>query len=454
MSAKQVHFVALGCPKNRVDTERMVALARRQGLVPTPDAGDADVVVVNTCGFIEAAKQESIDTILEMAELKQHGRLESLIVAGCLSQRYPEQLARELPEVDHFLGTADLGRLEKLLSRDSERKERVVVGRPEGLEEADYERQLIGPPHTAYMKISEGCNRPCAFCIIPLMRGKQRSRTIGSLFAEARELAESGVRELILVAQDSTAYGNDLGRETDLASLLQALDEVDGIEWIRVHYAYPSMVRERLAEAMAASRKVVPYLDMPIQHVDDELLRRMRRGYGESHVWQAIESLRRAMPDVTIRSTMLLGHPGETDAAHQRLLAFLERAELDNVGAFAFSSEEGTAAHEQPDPVDPELAQARVAEVMELQRQISARKLRRLVGAKLEVMIDGESEESELLLDGRFAGQSPEIDGVVVLTDGSGQPGQIVEATVTDSSDYDLVATLDPSVAASLTLQA
>lgn len=441
METRSIHFVSLGCPKNTVDTERMVALARRQGLTPVAEPEQSDVIVVNTCGFIEAAKQESIDAVLEMAAHKHGGRCRSLVMAGCLSQRYAEQLARELPEVDHFLGTADLGRLAHILERAEAVRERIAVGPPEGLEEAEYGRELTGATHTAYLKISEGCNRPCAFCSIPLMRGRQRSRTIDSLVMETRSLVARGVRELILVAQDSTAYGRDLPRgQADLVTLLQALEAIDELRWIRIHYAYPSSVDERLAEVIARSSRVVSYLDMPIQHVDDELLRRMRRGYSGARVRAAIETLRRHDPQVRVRTTMLLGHPGETARAHEALLAFVSEMQIDHLGAFVFSPEEGTAAAEQPDPVPQELAEERRAELMELQRRISGDRLRALRGSELEVLVDGPSDESEFLRVGRYAGQSPGIDGVVHLADSLSDPGTFVRARVSDTGDYDLVA--------------
>ncbi|MCC6747667.1 MAG: 30S ribosomal protein S12 methylthiotransferase RimO [Deltaproteobacteria bacterium] len=440
---RTIHFVSLGCPKNRVDTERMVALATGQGMRLVADPADSEVIVVNTCGFIGPAKQESVETVLELARHKETGRCRTLVMTGCLSQRYPEELARELPEVDHFLGTSDLPRLGEILSRRDEA--RLAVGRPEGLAEAEFGRQLLGPAHTAHLKISEGCNRPCAFCIIPLMRGAQRSRTLPSLLEEARTLVASGVRELILVAQDTTVYGSDLAgeQETDLVALLEALSSLEGLVWIRLHYTYPSAVDRRLVEAMATLPKVAPYIDMPLQHVDDEVLRRMRRGYGEKKVRETIALLREAMPKVAIRTTLLTGHPGETDAAHARLLAFLEEVELDHVGVFPFSPEEGTPSHDLPDAVPEKVARARAKEVMALQRKISRRRLKRLRDEVLEVMVDGPSEESEFLLQGRHGGQSPEIDGVVILTDGTAQPGEVVRARVIKCSDYDLVASIE-----------
>lgn len=441
-SPTAIHFVSLGCPKNTVDTERMAGIARRQGLRLSAEAAQAEVIVVNTCGFIEAAKQESIETVLELAQHKHEGRCRLLLVAGCLAQRYPQELARELPEVDAFVGTADLGRLATLIEqRDARVAERVAIGPAEGLAEADYGRALCGPAHSAYLKISEGCNRPCAFCAIPLMRGRQRSRSIASLVTETESLVARGARELILVAQDSTAYGRDLPRgEADLTQLLAALDAVPGLHWIRVHYAYPSLVNAALAEQMARLPRVVPYLDLPIQHIDDEVLRRMRRGYGAAQVRQALAALRAAMPAVAIRSTLLVGHPGETDDAHHRLRDFVAEAELDHLGAFAFSPEEDTPAATQGDTVPAALAAERRDELMALQRTISRRRLQRLRGQVLEVMIDGVSDESEMLLTGRHAGQSPGIDGAVILADADGAPGTLLRARVERTSDYDLIA--------------
>jgi ribosomal protein S12 methylthiotransferase len=444
--SRTIHFVSLGCPKNTVDTERMVALARRQGLSPIDDPTQSDVIVVNSCGFIDAAKQESIDTVLQMAEHKHDGRCRSLVMAGCLSQRYPDELSREIPEVDHFLGTADLGRLEQILAREDDTRARIAVGRPEGLEEATYERELVGPAHTAYLKISEGCNRPCAFCAIPLMRGRQRSRTIDSLVAEARALAAQGVRELILVAQDSTAYGRDLPRgSADLVQLLEALEAVEELCWVRIHYAYPSMVDARLAQAMRDLLRVVPYIDMPIQHVDDEVLRRMRRGYTGDRVQRAVEQLREQVPQLRIRTTMLVGHPGETNAAHQALLTFVRELEIDHLGAFVFSPEQGTPAAEQPDQVPRELGEQRRDELMALQRDISRQRLQGLRGTEVDVLVDGPSDESEFLREGRYFGQSPGIDGVVILADSDASAGALVRARVSDTADYDLVAHQLPS---------
>ena len=434
-----LHIVALGCPKNQVDSERMAGLAATLGLELTVDPAQAEVILVNTCGFIEAASQESVDAVLELAAHKEMGRCQTLVVAGCLAQRYPEELARELPEVDYFVGSGDLPRLGRVLRGEAE--DRFHAGPPVPLEEGAWERALDGAAHSAYLKIGEGCDRSCAFCIIPSLRGPQRSRTVASLASEAHQLVEAGARELILVAQDTTTYGRDLTPGSDLIELLTALDGVGGgLSWIRLLYAYPTRVGGDLARALARLPRVVPYLDLPIQHVDDLVLRRMKRGYDGERVIRALDTVRAELPGVALRTTLISGHPGETDAAHQRLLAFLQQARLDHVGVFPFSSEEGTDAAEQPDQVSAAVAHERVDEVMALQRQISREKLHALVGQELEVLVDGPDPESDFLMVGRHPGQAPEIDGVVHLADCGAGAGEFVSAVVEQSGDYDLVA--------------
>ena len=437
MSEHTIHMVALGCPKNRVDTERMAGLARRHGLKLVADAAEAETILVNTCGFLSAATEESIDVVLELARHKQ-GRCRRLIMAGCLAQRHPDELAKELPEVDHFIGTTDLDRLDQILGGEDAPRE--AVGPLRAVAEERYERDLSDSSHTAYLKIAEGCDRPCAFCIIPRLRGPQRSVGVAALRDEAHQLARAGIRELVLVAQDTTAYGRDLTPRAHLADLLEALDGVDGLRWIRLLYAYPSAVDETLRRAMASLPRVVPYIDLPIQHVDDEVLRLMKRGYSGDRVRRCLDDLRREVPGVALRTTLICGHPGETDEAHQAMRRFVEQQRLDHLGVFAFSPEEGTESASLPDQVPREVADERAAELMELQRGISRRRLRELVGRQLDVLVDGTSPESELLMEGRHAGQAPEVDGVVVLTDGGGPVGEIIRAEVIDSGDHDLVA--------------
>lgn len=450
--AHKVYFVSLGCPKNQVDTEVMLGVVAQGGhaLVERPE--DADTLVVNTCGFIQAAKEESIATILELAELKKEGG-RKLVVAGCLSQRYPDELAAELPEVDHFLGSADMLGLAKVLDGAATR-----MGVTPFAEERAYlydhatPRRLSGALHTAYVKIAEGCDRPCGFCIIPKLRGAQRSRTIYSVVEEVAKLvADHGTREVCLVAQDLTMYGSDLEPAANLELLLDALCRIDGLAWIRLHYAYPTAVTDGLVRRIAGESKIATYLDVPMQHVDSDVLKRMRRGYGEKQVRGLVESLRDpakvGRAHVWLRTTMLVGHPGETEDAFKRLVDFVEEGQIDHLGVFPWSREDGTPSALLPLRVPSRKAEARAAALMALQEGIRAKKHAALVGTTLPVIVDGISTESDLLLDGRHEGQAPGIDGKVVLTDGTAQVGTIVSAIVTQASAHDLVASLDPDAA-------
>jgi ribosomal protein S12 methylthiotransferase len=447
----KVYFVSLGCPKNQVDTEVMLGVVRDGGHALVDDPTEADTLVVNTCGFIEAAKQESIDTILELAGVKADGG-QRLVVAGCLSQRYPKELASEMPEVDHFLGSADMLGLAKVLDGSAQRMGVTALGKRAYIYDHQTPRQLSGARHTAYVKIAEGCDRPCGFCIIPTLRGPQRSRTIYSIVEEVSALAAGGTREVCLVAQDSTTYGSDLEPATTLEHLLDALVRIDGIQWIRLHYAYPSAVTVGLVQRIANEPKIATYIDVPIQHVDSDVLKRMRRGYGERRVRELVENLRDPAivgdRKVWLRTTMLVGHPGETEEAFGRLREFIAEGEIDHLGVFPWSREEGTASALLPARVLQKKAEARAAELMALQEEIRIAKHAALVGSTIRVMVDGPSEDSELLLDGRHEGQAPGIDGKVILTDGTARPGDIVTATVTQASAHDLVASMDPEAAA------
>ncbi len=440
--APALHLASLGCPKNQVDSERMLGLAAALGFALTDDPAAAEVIVVNSCGFIQAAVEESIQVVLELGRHKA-GRCRKLILAGCLAQRHAAELAEALPEVDHLVGAGGFAELQAALQ---DQARRLAVAPPGAATEERWERAPTALAHTAYLKIAEGCDRPCAFCTIPAIRGPQRSRAPGSLVQEARALCARGARELTLVAQDTTAYGRDLDPPADLASLLQALDGVPGLRWLRLLYAYPSSVDARLIEALATLPRVVKYLDLPIQHIDDEVLARMRRGYDGDRVRRTLDALRQAMPGVALRTTLLSGHPGESPQAHRRLVRFLEQAQLDHVGVFPFSAEPGAPAAAQPDPVPGPVAEERAAELMALQGQISSAKLARLRGQELQVLVDGPSPESEFLMQGRHAGQALDVDGVVVLTDGGGPVGELLRVRVTDSAEHDLVATplLDP----------
>src|SRR5262252_1846938 len=374
-----VHFVSLGCPKNRVDTEVMLGHTADAGhsLVEAPEA--ADVIVVNTCGFIGEAKQESIDAILEMARHKQAGTCKRLVVAGCLSQRYPKELASEMPEVDQFIGTDEVGSIAKAIAGTITRL--AVADTPAYLYDDASPRRRSQAPHSAYVKIAEGCDRPCAFCIIPKLRGPQRSRAPESVVREARDLVAGGTREICLVAQDLTTYGTDLpgAKSPDaprLASLLRQLGAIEEPGWIRLHDAYPTACTDELLDAIGGEPRIASYLDVPIQHVDSDVLKAMRRGYGERQVRDLVERFRARVPGGTFRTTFIAGHPGETEAAFQRLCYFVREAELDHVGVFNFSREEGTVAALLPKRVPQKEIDARRIELMRIQREISKKKMR------------------------------------------------------------------------------
>jgi len=442
-----VHFVSLGCPKNRVDTEVMLGHTEEAGhqLVAAPET--AEVIVVNTCGFIGEAKQESIDAILEMARHKQAGTCKRLVVAGCLSQRYPKELAVEMPEVDQFLGTDEVGAIAKAISGSIARLS--VVDTPAYLYDDAAPRRRSQAPHSAYVKIAEGCDRPCAFCIIPKLRGPQRSRAPESVMREARDLASGGTREICLVAQDLTTYGTDLPNADSadaprLATLLRALAGIEELGWIRLHYAYPTACSDELLDVIGGEPRVAKYLDVPIQHVDSGVLKAMRRGYGERQVRDLVARFRQRVPNGTFRTTFIAGHPGETDAAFQSLCDFVREADLDHVGIFNFSREEGTVSGMLPKRVPQKEIDARRRELLRIQREVSKKKLRAMRDRTLRILVEGASDESEYLLMGRHEGQAPEIDGQVYLSLSpdavAPAAGTFVDARVTHSAEYDLAA--------------
>ncbi|HKP64049.1 MAG TPA: 30S ribosomal protein S12 methylthiotransferase RimO [Polyangiales bacterium] len=441
---KTIHFVSLGCPKNRVDTEVMLGVSGGLGFQLVADAAEAEVIVVNTCGFVEAAKQESIDTIFELADFKQKGRCETLVVAGCLSQRYSSELAAEMPEVDHFLGSSDMLKLGSVLQADTEHPAaRMLVGNPaEYVYRQSDPRQLSAAKHSAYVKIAEGCSRRCSFCAIPSFRGTQRSRPIADVVAEVERLCAAGTVEINLVSQDTIAYGRDLKDGSDLAGLLRALLDVRALRWLRLFYLYPERMDDALVEILGSGGKLVPYVDAPFQHVTDRMLKIMRRGYNAARQREFIARLRDNIPGVFMRSAFIVGHPGETDEDFAALRQFVEAGELDHVGVFRYSHEEGTHSGSLEELVAPKLIERRARELMKAQRAVSKRRLKALIGKELEVLVEGESDESELLLVGRHAGQAPEVDGQVHLINGAAQPGEIRRVKITHAADYDLVGDL------------
>jgi len=433
---KSLYMATLGCPKNRVDSEVMLGTLGQRGYRLVDDPGAASVIVVNTCAFIGPAKQESIDSILELAEYKRTGQCRTLVVTGCLSQRYGPELAREMPEVDHFLGTGAYVQIGDLLA--AEAAPRQVIPDPDYIHDARTPRINSGPAYTAYLKISEGCDNACAFCIIPKLRGAQRSRPVEDIVAEAHALAAGGVRELNLVAQDLTAYGHDLPGRPPLHRLLRALCTVD-VRWIRLHYAYPRVFPDELIETIASEPKIAKYLDMPLQHASDRLLRSMRRGRDRAFLEALVGKLRARIPGLTFRTSLIAGLPGETEEDFEELKAFVCTMRFERMGCFQYSDEEGTAAFDLPDKVPPRVIERRWREVMALQKRISREQSRALVGRRLTVLVEGASPETEHLLVGRHQGQAPEIDGQVYLNDGFGYPGEFVTVEVTEAHDYDLV---------------
>ncbi len=445
---RSIYFVSLGCHKNRVDSEVMLGSLAEAGHVLVQQPDEAEVIVVNTCGFIDAAKEESIDTILEMAQYKESGSCRKLVVTGCLTQRYPDEVAREIPEIDHILGSADFAGIAEVVAEKPRRRGprtlpvMQVSETPEYLYDHTAPRIISGPRFSVYVKIAEGCDRPCSFCIIPKLRGPQRSRSIDSVAAEVEHLVAEGAREVNLVAQDLTRYGADLDDKPTLARLLARLGRIDDLRWIRMHYTYPSAWSDELIEVVAGEPKVVKYVDVPLQHIDDQMLKMMRRGHSSRVTGALLERLRKRIPDLVLRSTFIVGHPGETDEMYESLCRFVETEELDRVGVFTYSREAGTTSALLPHRVPADVAVERRDRLMEIQRGISRRKNQALVGRDLEVLVEGVSDESELLLQGRWYGQAPEIDGSVYLADGSAQPGDLVRARVTDGSDYDLAASL------------
>ncbi len=446
-ASSRIYFVSLGCPKNQVDTELMLGQVEAAGhsLVHAPD--EADVIVVNTCAFIDHAKEESVDTILEMAEYKK-AAAKKLVVTGCLAQRYSNELSKDIPEIDHILGSADFQSINKVLKPSRKKLPLVQVSNtPEYIYDHDAPRVRIGAKHSAYVKIAEGCDRPCSFCIIPKLRGPQRSRQIADIVAEVEALGREGVVEVNLIAQDLTRYGWDSGsdpasRQT-LAQLLRALGKVDGVSWIRLHYTFPSAFDDDLIDTIASEPKVVKYIDVPLQHISDAMLKRMRRGHSSRVTRELVKKLRERIDDVVLRTTYIVGHPGETQGEFDELCEFVAESKFDRAGAFTYSIEPGTISAMLPGRVDPEVAEQRQQTLMEIQREISRARHEAMVGKTIDVLVEGVSSESDLLLEGRWFGQAPGIDGVTYLADGQAAPGSLVKARVTQGADYDLAASLE-----------
>jgi ribosomal protein S12 methylthiotransferase len=440
----KVGFVSLGCPKNLVDSEVMMGQLSARGHELTTHPDQADVLVVNTCSFIDPAKQESIDTILEMAEYKRIGRAKRLVVAGCLVERYRGDIAKDMPEVDALIGTNEIDR---------------IVAVCEGIEEPPADdpglylyhdltpRVLATPRHFAYMKIAEGCDHPCTFCVIPQYRGKFRSRRFESVISEATRLFGQGVREINLIGQDTTCYGEDLGLKDGLALLLARLAEIETAQpkWVRFLYAYPNKVTQKLLDTIASHASLVKYIDMPLQHASAPVLKRMKRGASGDIFLKLIERIRRTIPDVAIRTSFIAGFPGETDADFDALCQFVEAAQLDRVGVFSYSDEDTSGSYALDGKVDASTIASRKRRLMAIQRKISRAKNKRMIGREVPVLVEGRSPDTDLLWTARMSTQAPEIDGSVLINDFEGTDpaaGQMRKLRVTEAHDYDLIGTL------------
>ena len=432
----KISFISLGCAKNLVNTEQMMALCRDAGHTLQEEPAGADVVVINTCGFIDSAKEEAIDTILSAAELKAAGQVRKILVTGCLTQRYQQEILTELPEVDGIMGTGSYGEIVPALA------ELMAGGRPcrfadiHGMID-EFDRVLTTPKHYAYLRIAEGCDNRCAYCVIPSLRGRYRSRRMEDVLAEAKRLADAGVKECIVIAQDITRYGIDLYGERRLAALLRELCRLD-FRWIRLHYLYPDELTDELIDTIAAEDKVLPYLDIPIQHCNDKVLKAMNRRGGRKEIEDAIARLRAAIPGITLRTTLIAGFPGETEEQYAELCDFVKTVKFDRLGCFAYSAEENTVAAKMPNQIDEETKQRRADHIMELQAEVSAEREGEKVGHTYECICDGVDDETGMYLL-RTKADCPEIDGnVLTPADTPLETGAFYKVTITDSDTYDL----------------
>jgi len=435
-------FVNLGCTKNQVDAEIMLGSLAAHGFQLSSDPDQAEVIIINTCGFIEEAKQESINAIIEHGELKQAGSCKVLIAAGCLAQRYQGELLQELPELDGVVGTGEIGRIAEICKKlltPKRNQSRVFISQPPYLYDELAPRVRLGWSHSAYVKIAEGCNRNCAFCAIPLMRGKQRSRPIDSIVAEATQLAAEGVKELNLISQDTVNYGVDLGLRDGLPALLKQLVKVTGLRWIRPFYLYPQQVTDELIALYAGEETLAKYIDMPFQHINDALLKRMHRLGGKADLTALVERFRTRVPGLTFRTAFIVGFPGETDAAFAELRDFVREMDFDRVSAFLYSHEDGVPSELLDGKVDRAVMNERRNELLAVQEPIALAKSRAMVGRTVEALVDGASEETEHLLEARHEGLAPEIDGVIYINEGMAVPGELVRVRITDATTYDLV---------------
>ncbi|MGD0403170.1 MAG: 30S ribosomal protein S12 methylthiotransferase RimO [Candidatus Acidiferrales bacterium] len=443
----KVGFVSLGCPKNLVDSEVMMGILARSGYEITPRAGDADVLVVNTCSFIAPAQQESVQSILEMAEYKKFGRAQKLIVAGCMVERYRNEIREQIPEVDAVIGTGEIEKILEACEGDLRANDAASVELPTYLYHDLTPRILATPRHTAYIKINEGCDHPCTFCVIPQLRGKFRSRRFESVVREAENLAAAGVREISLIGQDTTFYGEDLGLRDGLSTLLERLAQVPDLNWVRFLYCYPNRITPRLLDTIAAHPRLAKYLDVPLQHASRNVLARMKRGSNGDAFLKMLEKARKAIPGVSIRTSFIVGFPGETEKDFRELCDFVRAAEFDWMGVFSYSDEDTSQSFALDKKVDEKTISRRRDTLMSIQKKISARNLKKRVGQRLQVMLEGPSKDTDLVWEARLEGMAPDIDGKVYVTEFEGvndaadlpAPGTLATIEITEAKDYDLI---------------
>ena len=442
MLEKSVHFTSLGCSKNLVDAQVMLGVLNDHGYTVNQDSSTAQVMVVNTCAFIDEAKKESIRTILDLGSQKKDGQ--TLVVSGCLAQRYSQDLETEMPEVDLFIGTGEYQNIHQYLEakKEGELEKRSFVEIPKYIHTEFDPRLNTSPAYMAWLKVSEGCNRKCTFCIIPKLRGSLRSRSVESLVTEAQNLVNQGVKELNVISQDLSSYGVDMSEDNNLLNLLKGLDSVEGLKWLRLFYYYPDELTDEIIEFMSKSKKICSYLDMPVQHFSDPVLKRMNRKITGKDIHGRIKRLRELIPDIVIRTSVIVGFPGETEEDFKTLLEGVKEAKFDHLGVFKYSDEEGTPAFRLPNKLSQEVIDERFEEIYQAQKEIADQKTKSMVGKTLEVMVEGLHHETELLVKARHYGQAPDIDGLVLINDTNDRvlnPGDFIKVKITDQYAYDLV---------------
>lgn len=444
---RKIGMVSLGCPKNTVDSELVLGTLASKGHNIIADAGSAEVIVVNTCGFIDSAKEESIDTILEMAEYKRKGSCQKLIVMGCLSQRYKDELLKEIPEIDYLVGAGDFKSVAEMMESDNPPTPPLIKGGKGGFlvrepvfdYNEDTPRVLTTPRYTAYVKIAEGCSNRCSFCIIPKIRGPFKSRPADSIVREVEILSGQGVKEVNLISQDTTMYGVDLGIKNGLAGLLKRLVRIDGIKWIRLLYCYPSFLKDELINVIRDEEKICKYIDLPLQHSDDKILSKMMRQEREDEIRDMVNKIRKAIPDVAIRTAFIVGFPGEADTHFGHLVNFIKEMRFEHLGIFTYSPEEGTTAAEMPDQIPDEVKIERRDTIMKLQQKISSENNKRFVGMMRDVLVENSVSDNEFLIKGRMQTQAPDIDGIVYIEESDARVGDILPVKITRTMEYDFI---------------